>query len=210
MRSVLNRPASRRPCSSALQVVEECGVHGVPAADEGRMRTFNVDVHGFRALYRTHVQYRRPGRDPSRRTPVAARASRPNRPVSARRWPHCARHGRCRSTNCRAGPACRSRCCRRSSAHQANPTVAVVWRLANALGVGDRRIAGRRAPRPRRRLTTVPAHATPTLAQPRRPVRAAHPGSDRARRPVRVVRADACSPAARWLRRPTSRVRANT
>ena len=49
--------------------------------------------------------------------------------------------------------------------HQANPTVAVVWRLATALGVGVGELLG--AERPAAPLlTTVPAHATPTLASP--------------------------------------------
>jgi transcriptional regulator with XRE-family HTH domain len=49
--------------------------------------------------------------------------------------------------------------------NQANPTVAVVWRLATALGVsvgellGDGRPAGPA-------IVTVPAHATPTLTSP--------------------------------------------
>jgi XRE family transcriptional regulator, regulator of sulfur utilization len=49
--------------------------------------------------------------------------------------------------------------------HQANPTVAVVWRLATALGVGvGELLGGERPPAPL--LATVPAHATPTLASP--------------------------------------------
>ena len=49
--------------------------------------------------------------------------------------------------------------------HQANPTVAVVWRMATALGVGVGELLG--AERPAAPLlTTVPAHATPTLASP--------------------------------------------
>jgi transcriptional regulator with XRE-family HTH domain len=48
---------------------------------------------------------------------------------------------------------------------QANPTVAVVWRLANALGVGVGDLLGDpRASAPG--LTTVPAHATPALKSP--------------------------------------------
>jgi transcriptional regulator with XRE-family HTH domain len=48
---------------------------------------------------------------------------------------------------------------------QANPTVAVVWRLANALGVGVGDLLGDpRAGAPG--LTTVPAHATPALKSP--------------------------------------------
>lgn len=49
--------------------------------------------------------------------------------------------------------------------NQANPTVAVVWRLANALGVelGDL-LGGDRPPAPA--LITVPAHATPALKSP--------------------------------------------
>ena len=49
--------------------------------------------------------------------------------------------------------------------HQATPTVAVVWRLATALGVGVGELLG--AERPAAPLlATVPAHATPTLASP--------------------------------------------
>ncbi|MDP1691790.1 MAG: XRE family transcriptional regulator [Burkholderiaceae bacterium] len=47
--------------------------------------------------------------------------------------------------------------------YQANPTVAVVWRLATALGVGVGELLGeerRAAPL----LATLPVHATPTLA----------------------------------------------
>jgi quercetin dioxygenase-like cupin family protein len=49
--------------------------------------------------------------------------------------------------------------------NQANPTVAVVWRLATALGVAVAELlgdGGRAAPL----LSTVPAHATPTMASP--------------------------------------------
>lgn len=49
--------------------------------------------------------------------------------------------------------------------NQANPTVAVVWRLAHALGVPVAELlagAGPSAPA----LQTVPAHATPSLASP--------------------------------------------
>ena len=49
--------------------------------------------------------------------------------------------------------------------HQANPTVAVVWRLATALGVSVGDLLG--SPRPAAPLlATVPAHATPSLASP--------------------------------------------
>ncbi|WKB53184.1 helix-turn-helix domain-containing protein [Eleftheria terrae] len=49
--------------------------------------------------------------------------------------------------------------------NQANPTVAVVWRLANALGVGVAELlTGQRAAAPA--LVTVPAHATPSLKSP--------------------------------------------
>ncbi len=49
--------------------------------------------------------------------------------------------------------------------HQANPTVAVVWRLATALGIGVGELLG--AERPAAPLlVTVPAHATPTLTSP--------------------------------------------
>jgi len=49
--------------------------------------------------------------------------------------------------------------------NQANPTVAVVWRLANALGVavGDLLGDGRPA---QPAIVTVPAHATPSLKSP--------------------------------------------
>jgi XRE family transcriptional regulator, regulator of sulfur utilization len=48
---------------------------------------------------------------------------------------------------------------------QANPTVAVVWRLATAFGVPvTELLGGERAAAPL--LTVVPAHATPTLASP--------------------------------------------
>lgn len=49
--------------------------------------------------------------------------------------------------------------------NQTNPTVAVVWRLANALGVslGELLEGGRR---PDRMLAVLPAHATPTLKSP--------------------------------------------
>jgi transcriptional regulator with XRE-family HTH domain len=49
--------------------------------------------------------------------------------------------------------------------HQANPTVAVVWRLATALGVAVGDLLGEARPAAPL-LTTVPAHATPTLASP--------------------------------------------
>jgi transcriptional regulator with XRE-family HTH domain len=49
--------------------------------------------------------------------------------------------------------------------NQANPTVAVVWRLANALGVAVGELLGdERAAAPA--LVTVPAHATPALKSP--------------------------------------------
>jgi XRE family transcriptional regulator, regulator of sulfur utilization len=49
--------------------------------------------------------------------------------------------------------------------NQANPTVAVVWRLATALGVPVAELLGGERPAAPQ-LTTVPAHATPTLASP--------------------------------------------
>ncbi len=49
--------------------------------------------------------------------------------------------------------------------NQANPTVAVVWRLANALGVDmGELLGGERAATPA--IETVPAHATPGLTSP--------------------------------------------
>ncbi len=49
--------------------------------------------------------------------------------------------------------------------HQANPTVAVVWRLATALGVGVGDLLGGARPAAPV-LAVVPAHATPSLASP--------------------------------------------
>ncbi len=49
---------------------------------------------------------------------------------------------------------------------QTNPTVAVVWRLANALGVSMAELLSN-APAPQEQsITLVPAHATPTLRNP--------------------------------------------
>jgi transcriptional regulator with XRE-family HTH domain len=48
---------------------------------------------------------------------------------------------------------------------QANPTVAVVWRLATALGVPLAELLGDSRPA-EPALTTVPAHATPLLVSP--------------------------------------------
>ena len=49
--------------------------------------------------------------------------------------------------------------------NQANPTVAVVWRLSTALGVGLGDLLGDTRPA-EPLLSTVPAHATPLLASP--------------------------------------------
>jgi transcriptional regulator with XRE-family HTH domain len=49
--------------------------------------------------------------------------------------------------------------------NQANPTVAVVWRLANALGVSMADLLGGDKP-PSPPLTTVAAHATPSMRSP--------------------------------------------
>jgi len=49
--------------------------------------------------------------------------------------------------------------------NQANPTIAVVWRLANALGVGLHEMLGDDKP-PVPTIATVPAHATPSLRGP--------------------------------------------
>lgn len=49
---------------------------------------------------------------------------------------------------------------------QANPTVAVVWRLANALGVPLSDLLGGADSGARERIVTMPAHATPTLRSP--------------------------------------------
>jgi XRE family transcriptional regulator, regulator of sulfur utilization len=48
---------------------------------------------------------------------------------------------------------------------QANPTVAVVWRLATAFGVAVTELLGGERPAAPL-LTTVPAHATPALTSP--------------------------------------------
>jgi XRE family transcriptional regulator, regulator of sulfur utilization len=49
--------------------------------------------------------------------------------------------------------------------NQANPTVAVVWRLANALGVPMAELLGGEKPN-QPQIATVPSHATPSLRSP--------------------------------------------
>ena len=49
---------------------------------------------------------------------------------------------------------------------QANPTVAVVWRLANALGVGMADLLGNAPPPAAPAIALVPVHATPSLRNP--------------------------------------------
>ena len=49
---------------------------------------------------------------------------------------------------------------------QANPTVAVVWRLANALGVPLGQLLGGADATAREAIATMPSHATPTLRSP--------------------------------------------
>ena len=49
---------------------------------------------------------------------------------------------------------------------QANPTVAVVWRLANALGVPMAELLGNTAVPERAAIALVGAHATPSLRNP--------------------------------------------
>jgi len=49
--------------------------------------------------------------------------------------------------------------------NQANPTVAVVWRLANALGVPMAELLGADKPN-QPAIATVPSHATPSLRSP--------------------------------------------
>lgn len=46
-----------------------------------------------------------------------------------------------------------------------NPTVAVVWRLANALGIGVAELLGSGRPEPAP-ILTIPAHGTPALKSP--------------------------------------------
>ncbi|SPD56702.1 protein of unknown function (plasmid) [Cupriavidus taiwanensis] len=69
----------------------------------------------------------------------------------------------------------------------ANPTVAVLWRLANALGVNlaDFLAGGRRARR--RRHHRGPAARDPVAEEPGHALRPAHPGPDRTGRALRVV-----------------------
>jgi len=50
--------------------------------------------------------------------------------------------------------------------NQANPTVAVVWRLANALGVPLTELLAGGGPQEAPAIATVPAHATPMLSSP--------------------------------------------
>jgi len=50
--------------------------------------------------------------------------------------------------------------------NQANPTVAVVWRLATALGVGVGELLGDGRPAAAPAIVTVPSHATPSLKSP--------------------------------------------
>ena len=73
--------------------------------------------------------------------------------------------------------------------NQANPTVAVVWRLANALGVPLSNLIARRGAPRARAITTVAGARNAGSAQPGRQVHVAHPRADRAGRPIRVVRA---------------------
>ena len=49
---------------------------------------------------------------------------------------------------------------------QANPTVAVVWRLANALGVPISELLASTSAQPPPAITLVPVHATPSLRNP--------------------------------------------
>lgn len=49
---------------------------------------------------------------------------------------------------------------------QANPTVAVVWRLANALGVSMGDLLGNPRPPAKPAIELVPLHATPSLRSP--------------------------------------------
>jgi transcriptional regulator with XRE-family HTH domain len=49
---------------------------------------------------------------------------------------------------------------------QTNPTVAVVWRLANALGVPMGELLENASARPAPAVSVVPLHATPTLRNP--------------------------------------------
>lgn len=50
--------------------------------------------------------------------------------------------------------------------NQANPTVAVVWRLANALGVPMAELLGGADKPSQPAIATVPSHATPSLRSP--------------------------------------------
>ena len=95
--------------------------------------------------------------------------------------------------------------------NQANPTVAVVWRLANALGVPlGQLLDGERPALPA--ITTIAGHATPSLRSPDGKCEAAHPRADRAeaRRAIRVVRTHRPNRAASSSPKRTSPARANT
>jgi transcriptional regulator with XRE-family HTH domain len=50
--------------------------------------------------------------------------------------------------------------------NQANPTVAVVWRLSNALGVPMAELLGNEEKPSQPTIATVPSHATPSLRSP--------------------------------------------
>jgi transcriptional regulator with XRE-family HTH domain len=50
--------------------------------------------------------------------------------------------------------------------NQANPTVAVVWRLSNALGVPMAQLLGNGQKPSQPAIATVPSHATPSLRSP--------------------------------------------
>ncbi len=50
--------------------------------------------------------------------------------------------------------------------NQANPTVAVVWRLANALGVPMAELLGNADKPSQPAIATIPSHATPSLRSP--------------------------------------------
>ena len=72
---------------------------------------------------------------------------------------------------------------------KANPTIAITWRLANALGVQIGELLASET-RDVETIRVLDAHETPTLPGASCRLRAAHPRADGAGRQVRVVRAD--------------------
>ena len=92
---------------------------------------------------------------------------------------------------------------------QANPTVAVVWRLANALGVPLGDLLGCAQPPAEPAITVVPAHATPSLRHPDGACELRILGPIDLAGQFECTRWR-CNPVARWSHSRTRPVRANT